>query len=280
MNNTNLKIAIQKNGRLTEETVSFLRASGLKFESSPRKLFSSCRNFPLDILYVRDDDIPGLVSGGQADLGILGQNVLNEMRPKVRKLLNLRFGFCSLAVCVPKESVAVDASDLRNTTIATSYPRSAKRFFRENNIPVKTITINGSVEIAPMLNLSSAIVDLVSTGSTLAINDLRVLCPIYRSEAVLIANARTAKNTDTRAYVASLLSRFKSVLSAADCKYIRFTAPERMVPKIRKAIPGLSTSSTSMAGIVKEDVLWELIPRLRSLGARSFAVLPVEKIIP
>jgi len=135
LNDKNLKLAIQKQGRLTDETLEFLRKSGLEFESYNQRLFSLCRNFPLEILYVRDDDIPDYVASGTVDLGILGQNILNEERPKVKKLLNLRYGFCSLMVAVPKDSDIKDLAGLKRKTIATSFPESTKKFFKEKNIP-------------------------------------------------------------------------------------------------------------------------------------------------
>src|SRR5204863_171308 len=153
-NNKNLILAVQKNGRLTEETLNFLRSSGLEFESSKQRLFSSCRNFPLEILYLRDDDIPDYVASRTVDLGILGQNILNEERPKVKKLLNLRYGFCSLIVAVPKESEIRNINELKGKTIATSYPKSTKKFFQKNNIPVDVVSISGSVEITPALGVS------------------------------------------------------------------------------------------------------------------------------
>ncbi|OGE64957.1 ATP phosphoribosyltransferase, partial [Candidatus Daviesbacteria bacterium RIFCSPLOWO2_02_FULL_36_7] len=175
----NLKLAIQKEGRLTEETLEFLRKSGLEFESYKQRLFSLCRNFPLEILYVRDDDIPDYVASGIVDLGILGQNLLSEERPDVKKLLNLRYGFCSLVLAVPKESCIKSIRDLKRKTIATSYPQSTKKFFKENNITVDIVKISGSVEITPALGVAQAIVDLISSGSTLALNDLRILTKIY-----------------------------------------------------------------------------------------------------
>jgi ATP phosphoribosyltransferase len=185
LNKKYLKLAIQKEGRLTEETLEFLRKSGLEFESYKQKLFSSCRNFPLEILYVRDDDIPDYVASGIVDLGIVGQNVLNEKRPNVKKLLNLRYGFCSLIVAIQKESNIKTFEELKNKKIATSYPESTAKFFKERNIPVEIITIRGSVEITPALGVAQAIVDLTSTGSTLALNDLRFLTNVYDSESVL-----------------------------------------------------------------------------------------------
>ena len=193
MINNKLKLAIQKNGRLTEETVSFLRSSGLEFESYQQRLFSTCRNFPLEIVYVRDDDISDYVESGAVDLGVVGQNLINEIRPNVKKLLNLRYGFCSLSLAVPKESTIKSVKELENKTIATSYPSSTEYFFKKQNIKVNIIKIKGSVEITPILGIASAIVDLVSTGSTLALNDLRIIEKLYDSEAVLLANPLSLK---------------------------------------------------------------------------------------
>jgi ATP phosphoribosyltransferase len=287
INNKNLKLAIQKQGRLTEETLDFLRKSGLEFESYNQRLFSSCRNFPLEILYVRDNDIPNYVASGTVDLGILGQNILNEKRPKVKKLLNLRYGFCSLILAVPKESGIQDISKLKGKTIATSYPQSTKKFFKNNNVPVKVINISGSVEIAPALNIAQAIVDLISTGSTLALNDLKVLTKIYDSEAILIANEETFKN-GKKDLLKKLITRFKGVLSAKDYKYIMMDVPEEVLPKIKKIIPGLKSSTASqlttsgwlsIQTVIKEDVFWETIEKLKQVGASEIIVLPIEKII-
>src|SRR4030042_4880413 len=178
INGKNLKLAIQKEGRLTEETLELLRKSGLEFESYKQKLFSTCRNFPLEIVYVRDDDISNYVASGTVYLGIIGQNILYEEQPKVKQLLNLQYCFCALAVAVPKESPVTTLSDLNGKTIAASYPRSTTNFFRKNKISVKIVRISGSVEIAPALGIASAIADLTATGSTLALYDLRTLTKI------------------------------------------------------------------------------------------------------
>ncbi len=287
INNKNLKLAIQKQGRLTDETLEFLRRSGLEFESYKQRLFSSCRNFPLEILYVRDNDIPNYVASGTLDLGILGQNVLNEESPRVKKLLNLRYGFCSLTLAVPKESEIKDISELKGKTIATSYPESTKRFFKENNIPVEIVSISGSVEITPALGVAQAIVDLTSTGSTLALNDLRAITKIYDSEAVLIANEQTLLN-GKKDLLGKLITRFKGVLSAKDYKYVMMNVPEDMLPKINKIIPGLKSPTISplankgwlsVQTVIKEDVFWETIERLKQVGASGIIVLPIEKMI-
>lgn len=287
LNNKNLKLAIQKEGRLTEETLEFLRKSGLEFESYKQRLFSICRNFPLEILYVRDDDIPDYVASGTVDLGILGQNILNEERPKVKKLLNLRYGFCSLITAVPKDSNVKNINDLKGKTIATSYPESTKKFFKENSIPINVVKISGSVEIAPSLGVAEAIVDLTSTGSTLALNDLKMVNKIYDSEAVLVANEQTLLN-GRKALIEKIITRFKGVLSAKDYKYVMMNAPEVVLSKLKKITPGLKSPTVSplakegwisVQTVIKEDVFWETIEKLKQAGASGIIVLPIEKMI-
>lgn len=288
MINNKLKLAIQKNGRLTEETVSFLRSSGLEFESYQQRLFSTCRNFPLEIVYVRDDDISDYVESGAVDLGVVGQNLINETRPNVKKLLNLRYGFCSLSLAVPKESSVKLVKDLENKTIATSYPSSTEYFFKKRNIKVNIIKIKGSVEITPILGIASAIVDLVSTGSTLALNDLRIIEKLYDSEAVLLANPLSLENEKKAKIIDKLLVRFKGVLSAKNYKYVMMNAPEKILPRIKKTIPGLKSPTISplanpgwisIQSVIKEDVFWQTIEKLKRLGASDILVLPVEKLI-
>ncbi|MBI2338539.1 ATP phosphoribosyltransferase [Candidatus Daviesbacteria bacterium] len=288
LNEKNIKLAIQKEGRLTEETLEFLRKSGFEFESYKQRLFSLCRNFPMEILYVRDDDIPDYVASGIVDLGILGQNILNEERPNVKKLLNLRYGFCSLIVAVPKESGIKDIQDLKGKTIATSYPQSAKKFFKENNITIDIVEISGSVEITPALGVAQAIVDLVSTGSTLALNDLRILTKIYDSEAVFVANKKTIASNEKQILLQKLVMRFKGVLSAKDYKYVMMNAPEKILPKLKKIVPGLKSPTISplaksgwisIQTVIKEEVFWETIERLKQAGAQGIIILPIEKII-
>ncbi|HSW97509.1 MAG TPA: ATP phosphoribosyltransferase [Candidatus Saccharimonadales bacterium] len=287
LNNNNLKLAIQKQGRLTDETLELLRQSGLAFESSKQKLFSTCRNFPLEILYVRDDDIPDYVASGTVDLGIVGLNVLNEKRPKVKKLLELGYGFCSLIIAIPKESTIQTIAELKNKTIATSYPESTKKFFKENNIPVEIVKISGSVELTPALGVAQAIADLTSTGSTIAINDLRILTKIYDSESVLIANKETLFN-GKKILLEKLLTRFNGVLAAKEYKYVMMNAPESIIPKLKKIIPGLKAPTISplaqkewisIQTVIKEDIFWETIELLKKLGATGIIVLPIEKMI-
>jgi ATP phosphoribosyltransferase len=287
LSSKNLKLAIQKEGRLTEETLDFLRSSGLEFESYKQKLFSLCRNFPLEILYVRDDDIPGYVEKGIVDLGIVGQNILNEKRPKVKELLNLRYGFCSLVVAVPKESNIQTVKNLNGKTISTSYPQSAKKFFKENGVSTDIVKISGSVEITPALGIAEAIVDLTSSGSTMALNDLRVLTGIYDSEAMLVANEKALTN-GRKLLVDKLLTRFKGVLAARNYKYVMMNAPENILGRLKEIVPGLKSPTVSplaqkgwisIQTVIKEEVFWETVEKLKKAGAQGIIVLPIEKII-
>jgi ATP phosphoribosyltransferase len=288
INNKSLKLAVQKEGRLTEETLDFLRKSGLEFESYKQRLFSTCRNFPLEILYVRDDDIPDYVASGTVDLGIIGQNLLYEERPKVKKLLNLRYGFCTLMLAVPKESEIKTISDLEGRTVATTYPKSTLNFLKRNNITAQMVKISGSVEIAPALGVAQAIADLMSTGSTLALNDLRPLIKIYDSEAVLIANEKSTSVSGKQILLEKIMLRFKGVLSAKNYKYVMMNAPLEILPKLKKIVPGLKSPTISplakdgwisVQTVIKEDVFWQTIEKLKYAGASGIIVLPIEKII-
>lgn len=288
LNNNNIKLAVQKNGRLTKETLEFLLKCGFDFDSSTQRLFSVCRNFPLEILYVRISDIPDYVATGVVDMGIIGQNLLFEMQPKVKKLLNLRFGFCRLAIAVQNESPIMDIKQLKDKKVSTSYPNSVEKFFAKSSIPVETVMVNGSVELAPALGVGEAIADLVSTGSTLALNDLREITTIYDSEAVLITNEKLLNKQKKKILIEKFITRCKGVLSASSYKYIMMNAPQTIVPRLKKIIPGLKSPTisslgregwVSVASVVKEDVFWETIEKLKKIGATGVIVLPIEKII-
>lgn len=283
-----LTLAMQKDGRLTKETLSFLWKSGLVFDAYQQKLFTYCRNFPLKILFLRVKDIPDYVSSGNTDLGIIGQNQLYEKRPKVSKLLNLRFGFCSLTVAVLRESKITGLTMLNGKTIATSYPKSADNFFRKKGIDVNLVSLSGSVEIAPATGLSDGIADLVSSGSTLVQNDLKIIEKIYDSEAVLIAGRDLKKTGLKKAVLEKLLVRFKAVLSAKDYKYITLSVPKEKSGRLLKIIPGrksklkISNSADEKSyieAVVREDFIWEQLGRLKILGAKNICIMPLEKII-
>lgn len=286
LNNGSIKLAIQKNGRLTESTLNLLKSAGLEFESYKQQLFSSCWNFPLNIVYLRDDDIPDYVASGAVDLGIVGENVILEQRSNVTMQLKLGYGYCSLCLAVPKESYITSSSELDNKKIATSYPQSTKRYLNKKGIEGEIVEINGSVEIAPALQMADAVIDLVSSGSTLALNDLRVIEKIFDSQAVLIENKNLSKEKVT--VIKKLLTRLNGVLAAQNYKYVMMNAPASILKTIQKIVPGLKSptiSSLSIKGwisiqtVIKEDVFWETIEKLKNAGATGILVLPVEKLI-
>lgn len=286
--NKNLKIAIQKDGRLTEDTINLLNSAGLEFDNYKQKLFVTCRNLPLEIIFLRDDDIPGCVESGVADLGIVGKNVLYESEVNVDQILDLGFGFCSLYIAVPKESNINNVEDLKDLRIATSFPKSVKKFFDNKKIPVKIVEINGSVEISPTLGIADAIVDIVSTGSSLAANDLRKLEKIYDTESVLIAN-KSIKDLDFKNdLVNRLITRIKGVLSANHYKYIMMNAPKSSLEEIKRIVPGLKSPTIaalsnenwiSIQTVIREDIFWETVEKLKEVGASGIIVLPIEKLI-
>lgn len=286
LNNGSIKLAIQKNGRLTESTVALLKSAGLEFENYQQKLFSSCWNFPLNIVYLRDDDIPDYVASGAVDLGIVGENIVYEMKSNVQIRLKLNFGYCSLCLAVPKESTINFARELADKKIATSYPQSTRRYLDIKNIDGDIVQINGSVEIAPALQMADAVIDLVSSGSTLALNDLRVIDKIFDSQAVLISTNKQTKEKSK--LVQKFLTRLNGVLSAENYKYIMMNAPESILKSIQQIVPGLKSPTISRLAtegwisiqtVIKEDVFWETIEKLKQAGATGILVLPVEKLI-
>jgi ATP phosphoribosyltransferase len=283
-----LRLAIQKEGRLTDDTLALLRSIGLEFESFRRRLFSNCRNFPLALLHTRDDDIPEYVSAGTVDLGIVGRNLLHEEGVTVEELMPLGFGYCSLVVAVPKESAITSVEQLAGAKIATSYPRSAQRFFDAQRVPVEIITISGSVEVAPLLGLSSAIVDLTATGSSLVLNDLRPIHTILESEAVLAAHPAVLADAEKKAQIDRLLLRIKGVLAARRYRYVMMNAPRAALEEIKRIVPGLKMPTVvpladpewvAVHTAVREEVFWEVIEALRGAGASEILVSPIEKLV-
>ncbi len=283
-----LRLAIQKEGRLTEDTLALLRAIGLEFESFGRRLFSNCRNFPLALLHTRHDDIPEYVAAGTVDLGIVGRNLLREEQVTVEELLPLGFGYCSLVVAVPKESPISSVEQLAGAKVATSYPHSAQQFFQDRQIPVEIITISGSVEVAPLLGLSGAIVDLTATGSSLVLNDLRPLHAILESEAVLAANPQALADPARLVTINRLLLRIKGVLAARRYRYVMMNAPRAALDEIKRIVPGLKMPTVvpladpewvAVHSAISEDVFWEAIEALRAAGASEILVSPIEKLV-
>ena len=283
-----LKLAVQRSGRLTQDTLDLLHAIGLQFESYGQRLFSHCRNFPLSILYGRDDDIPEYVGLGTVDLGIAGRNLFHEEAVNVAELLPLGFGYCELVVATLRDAPHASPSDLLQARIATSYPNSARRYFDQLGGKPEIITISGSVEVAPSLGLADAIVELTATGSTLLLNDLRPVATILESEAILAANPAALADPVKRANIDRLLMRIDAVRAAKRYKYLMLNAPEDALPAIRAVVPGLKAPTivpladpgwVAVHTAVEEDAFWESIERLRAAGATEILVSSLEKLL-
>lgn len=279
-----LKIAIQKSGRLNEKSVEILKNSGLDFENYKSSLISPVRNFPLEILFLRDDDIPEYVQDGIADLGIVGENVINEKEVNVTYLQKLGFGKCSLKIAVPNNGLIKELSDLNGKSIATSYPNILKKFLADNKITAEIREISGSVEISTNLGLSDAICDLVSTGGTLKSNGLVPFSDVLTSEAVLIGKNGIAKNPE----VTELMQRIKSVLRAKLTKYVVLNIERKNLDKITALLPGVKSPTivplaesewVAVHTVISESDFWEKINRLKAIGAQGIVVLPIEKLI-
>jgi ATP phosphoribosyltransferase len=283
-----LRLAIQRNGRLTEETLKLLRVINLEFESYGQKLLSRCRNFPLSILYGRDDDIPGYVGLGTADLGIVGRNLIYEEGVDVVELTALGFGYCQLVVAVLRDSPFQSVDEVKDVKIATSYPNSARRYFGDLGASPEVITISGSVEMAPSLGLSDAIVELTATGSTLMLNDLRPLHTILESEAVLVANPASMADPEKRELIDRLMLRINAVRAAKRYKYVMMNAPLTQLPVIKNVIPGLKSPTVvplelegwvAIHTAIEEEVFWDSIERLRAAGASEILVSSLDKLL-
>jgi len=283
-----LKLAVQRSGRLTDHSLDLLRHIGLEFESYGQRLFSRARNFPLSILYARDDDIPDYVGQNTVDLGIVGRNLVHEQGIDVEELLALRYGYCSLVVAVPNDSGIESPDGLLNAKIATSYPESARRFFRSIGGDPEIITISGSVEVAPALGLADAIVELTATGSSLQLNDLRPIHTILESEAVLIANPKSMRDPTRRENIDRIVMRMRAVDAARRFKYVMMNAPEASLAEIRSILPGLKAPTVvkldepgwvAVHAAIEEDLFWEKIEQLRDAGASEILVSALDKLM-
>ncbi len=283
-----IRLAMQRQGRLTEGTTDLLRGVGLQFESYRQRLLTPCRNFPLDILFGRDDDIPEYVADGTVDLGVVGRNMIVEKGADVEELLSLGFGYCTVVVAVPSESSVQSAEELAGCRVATSYPRTARQYFEGLGMRVELVELSGSVEVAPALGIASAIVDITATGSTLVLNDLRQIATVLESEAVIVANRRALQDPEIQQGVERLMLRIRSALAAGRYKYIMMNAPASAMPQIRQITPGLKTPTVvpladpewvAVHTVIAENEFWEVIERLRAAGASEILVLPVEKLL-
>lgn len=292
-----IKIAVQKTGRLTEHSQDMLERCGLKLTRSKDRLFCYGENMPIDLLLVRDDDIPGLVSEDVCDLGIVGLNVVEEKRLDLEaagqeamfsQVFALDFGHCRLALAAPVETEYEGISSLENKRIATSYVHLLNDFLKKNSIQAETVYFSGAVEIAPKLGKADYICDLVSTGSTLEANGMRQLDVLLESEAVII-QTRAPLSEPKQELVTRLLQRLDGVLQVRESKYIMLHAPRSALPRIRDLLPGSewptvvplegAGDKVAIHAVCRENVFWETLENLKAAGASSLLVLPVEKML-
>jgi ATP phosphoribosyltransferase len=281
-----LKIAIQKQGRLAEGSSGLLSRCGIGFSNGLGKLRAEARDFPLEIYFLRDDDIPDYVADGVADIGIVGENVIAESPRPVDILEKLDFGRCRLSIAVPKSEEYEGTTSLNLRKIATSYPRVLSEYLAERSIAAEVHEISGSVEIAPSIGLADAVCDLVSSGSTLFSNGLREVETVMTSEAVLIA--RREIDEDTQPLLAQFRFRIQSVIAAAKNKYILLNAPEDKVNTIAALLPGIKSPTVmplaepgwvSLHSVVRESALWEIVGNLKAAGAEGILVLSIDQMI-
>jgi ATP phosphoribosyltransferase len=286
--NGRLRIAIQSNGRLTAESTALLRHAGLEFDEHDRRLLAPCRNFELDILFVRDDDIPEYAQDGVVDLGIVGLNVVREAGARVEVLKQLGFAYCSLVIAVPKSSAVQAPEELAGLRIATSYPRSLAAYLEERGLAAEVIEISGGAEVAPALDVCDAICDLTSTGSTLRVNELRRLTTVYESQAVLIANPDALQDEPRAGEARRLAARIDSCLTARRMRYVMLNAPAAALEPIRRILPGLRSPTVipladpgmvAVHAAVDEDVFWDVLEELKRVGGSEILVLAVEKLM-
>ncbi|MFH2096278.1 MAG: ATP phosphoribosyltransferase [Bacteroidota bacterium] len=281
-----LKIAVQKSGRISEKSLGLIAECGIKLSNGDRKLKAEAKNFPLEILFLRDDDIPQYVEQGVADAGIVGENEVRENGRNIRVVEKLGFAACRLSLAIPKDEEYTGLLWFTNRKIATSYPKILRKFFKEKQIKVRIEDIGGSVEIATGIGLSDAIFDIVSTGSTLLMNGLKEVEVVMKSEAVLVACNDITE--EKQQILNSLNFRIKAVKGAAENKYILLNAPNAAIPEICNILPGIKAPTilplagkgwSSLHSVVREDEFWDIIGRLKNLGAQGILVVGIEKMV-
>ena len=281
-----LKIAIQKSGRLYDDSIRLLKECGIELNNGNKQLKAAAFNFPIEVFFLRDDDIPQYVYDGVADIGIVGENVLLEKAKDIDLVYRLGFGKCRLSVAVPKTMQFREISDLNGLKIATTYSTILQNYLTKNNIDAEIHEISGSVEIAPGIGLADAICDLVSSGSTLFTNGLKEVEVILQSEAVLTANKKLS--AENKAILDKLLLRINAVKTAKNNKYILLNAPNNQLKNIAGLLPGIKSPTivplaeegwSSVQSVVNENDFWEVIEKLKAYGAEGIIVLPIEKMI-
>ena len=281
-----LRIAVQSKGRLYEETMALLAEAGIRIDSGERTLLVPAKSFPVEILFLRDDDIPQAVADGVADVGVTGENEYAERKKKVNIVQRLGFSKCRLSLAIPKSEEYYGLEWFNSKKIATSYPVILQDFLASKNIKAETHVISGSVEIAPGIGLADAIFDIVSSGSTLVTNHLKEVEVVMRSEAILIVNKNLSNENKT--ILDELLFRIEAVQLAEDKKYVLMNVPNASLDKIIELLPGMKsptimplakTGWSSLHVVIDEKRFWDIIGKLKTFGAESILVMPIEKMI-
>ena len=281
-----LRIAVQSKGRLYEDTMNLLAEADIKISNSKRTLLIQSSNFPIEVLYLRDDDVPQSVASGVADLGIVGENEFIERNEDAEIIDRLGFSKCRLSLAIPKAIEYTGLEWFNGKKIATSYPFILKKFMKEHNISTDIHVITGSVEISPGIGLADGIFDIVSSGSTLVSNNLREVEVVMKSEALLIGNKQM--DEEKRAILKEMLFRFAAVRQAEDKKYVRMNAPKEHLKEIIEVLPGLKSPTIipladedwcSVHAVLDQKRFWEIIGKLKELGAQGILVTPIEKMI-
>lgn len=282
-----LRIAVQSKGRLYEDTISLFQEAGIKISSSKRTLLVQSPNFPIEILFLRDDDIPQTVANGVADLGVVGENEFLERDEDALIIKRLGFSKCRLSLAIPKSETYNGIEWFNGKKIATSYPGILSKFMKSKGVDVDMHVITGSVEIAPGIGLADGICDIVSSGSTLISNNLKEVEVVIKSEALLIGNKNLSE--EKREILDELIFRIDAVKAAEDKKYVLMNAPTSKVKDIIKVLPGIKSPTvmplategwSSIHTVLDEKCFWQIIGKLKSLGAEGLLVLPIEKMIP
>jgi len=282
----NLKIAVQKKGRLYDGSMAMLKECGIDVSNGNNQLRVQAANFPLEVFFLRDDDIPEYVQDAVADIGFVGENVIAEKNKAVNSIEKLGFGKCRLSIAIPKTGVIRSAADLNGKKIATSYPLILSNYLKEKNIIATIQEISGSVEIAPRIGLADAICDLVSSGSTLFSNELTELETVLKSEAVLISNKNLS--VEKQSLLNKLLFRIKAVKKAKNNKYVLLNAPNDKLEAICKLLPGMKSPTilplaesgwSSVHSVISENDFWNVIESLKANGAQGILIIPIEKMI-
>ena len=281
-----LRIAVQSKGRLYEETMALLNEAGIKLSKAKRTLLLSAVDFPVEVLFLRDDDIPQSVANGVADAGIVGENEYVEKGEEAVLIKRLGFSKCRLSLAIPKDEEYRGLQWFQGKTIATSYPIILKKHFKENGVKASLHEISGSVEIAPGIGLADAIFDIVSSGSTLISNQLKEVEVVMNSEALLIANKNLSKNK--RKILDDILFRFNAIQEASGKKYVLLNAPKDKIAEISVLLPGMKSPTitpladegwVSIQSVITEKHFWDIISKLKAVGAEGIIVIPIEKMI-